>query len=416
MNSYFKQQNLKILEEHFRNGCKMNCIQKLGMEIEHIIVHKDTLEAVTYYEKHGIGWLLDQLKPYYPHFYYEQDSLLGLSNADYSISLEPACQFEISIAPREDIRTIMKIYHSFLKILQPYLQQEGYEILNIGYQPKSKVNNLPLIPKQRYRFMDQYFKTSGTRGRNMMRGTAATQISIDYCSEEDFVRKYRTAYLIMPAIKFLTDNSPIFEGNPYSEHLARTEIWDNVDPKRCGIPKGLFDEDFGFHTYAEYLWNLPPIMKPEGDNFVYCGEDRVCDIWDERLLSLEDVDHIISMTFLDVRLKNYVEIRGADSIPAEYMMAYLAFIKGIFFDKQVSEILLSRYHVTIRDIQRADQSLCKDGYQGEIYGVLADQFFLELLTLAKTHLKNGEEELLDPFFSLVDEKTTLAAKYQKNEL
>ena len=416
MNSYFKQQNLKILEDYFRNGCKLNCIQKLGMEIEHIIVHKDTKKAVTYYESHGIGWLLAQLKSYYPHFIYEQDSLLGLSNADYSISLEPAAQFEISITPREDIRTIMRIYRSFLNIIQPILDQEGYELWNIGYQPESHVDDLPLIPKKRYRYMDRYFRTSGTRGRNMMRGTAATQISIDYCSEEDFVRKYRTAYLIMPAIRLLTDNTPMFEGKPWPGHLVRTKIWDNVDPKRCGSPDGLFDDNFSFHTYAEYLWNMPPVMKPEDGDFVFSGEDRVSDIWGEKRMTPEDVEHIISMTFVDVRLKNYVEIRGADSMPAEYMMAYLALVKGVFFEQEVAQGLLSRYPITIEDIHKADQSLSRDGYQGEIYGVPANQFTGELLEMAKDHLTNGEEKFLDPFILLVNQKTTLAAEYQKKNL
>ncbi len=250
----------------------------------------------------------------------------------------------------------------------------------------------------------------------MMRGTAATQISIDYCSEEDFVRKYRTAYLIMPAIKFLTDNAPIFEGKPYPEHLVRTEIWDNVDPKRCGVPGNIFDHDFGFHAYAEYLWNMPLIMKPEDGDFIYSGDDRTSDIWGEKLISPEDVDHIVSMTFLDVRLKNYVEIRGADSMPNEYIMAYLAFIKGIFFEKEVASTLLDRYQITIKDIHEADQSLYKDGYQGKIYGVPADQFIRELLELAKGHLTNGEDKFLDPFIRLVGQKTTLAAEYQKEKL
>ncbi len=157
-------------------------------------------------------------------------------------------------------------------------------------------------------------------------------------------------------------------------------------------------------------------MKPEDGDFVFSGEDRVSDIWGEKRMTPEDVEHIISMTFVDVRLKNYVEIRGADSMPAEYMKAYLALVKGVFFQSEVAKDLLSRYHVTIEDIHKANQSLSRDGYQGKIYGVPADQFTGELLEMAKDHLTNEEEKFLDPFILLVNQKTTLAAEYQKKNL
>lgn len=413
MDNDYKEQNLEILEQHFRDGCKLNCVQKLGMEIEHIIVHRKTQEAVTYYEEHGIAWLLHQLKAFYPHHHYENENLLGLYNLDYSISLEPAAQLEISIMPKESIRVIMKIYKSFLQVIEPILEEEDYELLTIGYQPKSKVDDLPLIPKKRYEYMDEYFKSSGTRGRNMMRGTAATQISIDYCCEKDFIRKYRTAYLVMPALKLLSDNTPFFEGKDYPGRLARTEIWNNVDPKRCGILEGLFDEDFSFHTYAEYLWKLPLIFIPTQEGSKYTREQRVCDIWGDRLIEPEDVDHILSMTFLDVRVKHYVEIRGADSIPMEYMMSYLALIKGIFFEKEVSEMLLRRYPVTAEDIRKAEDSLQRDGYQGEIYGKPAVKFIEELLNLAGNHLEDGESICLLPFRQLLKHRMTLADEWHQ---
>lgn len=408
MKKNYEQQNLELLEQHFRDGCKLNCVQKLGIEVEHIIVHRESREAVTYGEEYGIAWLLHQLKPLYPHHYYENGDLLGLYNLDYSISLEPAAQLEVSIVPKESICVIRKIYQNFLQMIQPILESRDYELLTIGYQPKSKVDDLPMIPKKRYAYMDEYFKASGTRGRNMMRGTAATQISIDYCCEQDFIRKYRTAYLIMPALKLLSDNTPFFEGAPYPKYLARTEIWNHVDPARCGILKGLFDDDFGFHTYAEYLWHLPLIFLPSKEGSIYTYSKKVKELWADHLMTPEDVEHVLSMTFLDVRVKHYVEIRGADSMPLEYVMSYLALIKGIFFEKEVAQHLLAQYPISVSDIQEAESSLQKNGFDGEIYGKPAVVFIRELLDLADRHLEDNESICLLPFYNLLKYRKTLA--------
>ncbi len=411
MSEWAMKKNLDILEQHFREGCKLNCVQKLGVEIEHFVVHKDTKASVTYYEERGIEALLLRMKDYFPHPYYGEGRLLGLSNQDYSISLEPAGQLEISIKPKESIRVIQEIYQAFLRLLFPILEEWDYQLITLGYQPVSRADQLPLIPKRRYEFMDHYFQTSGTRGRHMMRGTAATQVSIDYCSEEDFRIKYRAAYLLMPAFKLLTDNCPIFEGQPYTGHLARTAIWSHVDPIRCGILPGLFEPDFGFRSYARYLWQLPPIFRPTAEGAVYTGQKTAGDLWQDQLLTPEDVSHLLSMTFLDVRLKQYLEIRGGDSMPQEYIMAYLALIKGLFFHPGVLEDLLQQYPVTEQRILDTEQELMKKGQEGSIYDRPAGEFLQDLLDRAERELEEEESRCLLPFRLLLANRRGLAQEF-----
>ncbi len=397
MSEWIEKKNLDILEQHFQEGCKLNCVQKLGVEIEHFVVHKDTKASVTYYEERGMEALLHRLKDHFPHPYYVEGRLLGLSNNDYSISLEPASQLEISITPKESIRVIQEIYQAFLRLLLPLLEQWDCQLITLGYQPASRADQLPLIPKKRYEFMDDYFQSTGTCGRQMMRGTAATQVSIDYCSEEDFRIKYRAAYLLMPALKLVTDNCPVFEGQPYSGHLARTTIWNQVDPVRCGILPGLFEPNFGFRSYARYLWHLPPIFRPTAEGVVYTGSRTAGNLWQEQLLTPEDVNHLLSMTFLDVRLKQYLEIRGGDSMPPESIMAYLALIKGLFFHPRVLEDLLKQYPVTEQRIRDTEQDLIKRGYGGRIYGRPAREFLQDLVELAERGLEDAERRFLLPF-------------------
>lgn len=410
MNQY--ERNLSLLTDHFQKGCKLDCFQKLGLEMEHFLVKKDTKESVSYYGEEGVGAILDQLKPLYPHAQYEEGALLGLYNSDYSLSLEPAGQLEVSINPKGEICHIRQIYEHFLRQMQPILDRYGYEMLAMGYQPKSCVSDLKLIPKKRYDYMDEYFKTAGTRGRNMMRGTASAQISVDYFSEVDFVRKMRAAYILMPAVKLLTDFTPMFEGERYPHHMARTMIWRNVDPKRCGIVPGLFSEDFGFESYARYLMNLPLIFVPNQGEPIFTGEKTAAQLWSDRDFTEADVEHVLSMTFLDVRLKHYLEIRGADCMPFMYVMGYLALIKGIFFyEDSLTQVLAAPADESA--ILEAEDSLMKDGFGGKIYGMDAADYLDLILRIAKEHLREDERALLCPLRTIIKEKRTLAEQYEK---
>ena len=407
MNNQIEQQNLELLEQYFRDGCKWNCLQKLGVELEHFVIDRKNQKNVSYYGPDGIEELLEEWKEYYPGHERENGRLLGLYNNDYALSLEPAAQLEISIAPKESLRCIEKIYRNFSEAVRPSLERRGYELVTRGYRPFGCVDELDLIPKKRYEYMDAYFQESGTTGRNMMRGTAAAQVSIDYCCEQDFISKYRTAYLIMPALKLLSDNTAVLEEKPYPGHLARTWIWDHVDSGRCGILPGIFEEDFGFHTYAEYLWNLEPIFLPEDGGYRSTGHQKVRDLWSDRLLTRQDMEHILSMTFLDVRVKHYVEIRGADSMPLPYVLAYTALVKGLTFEKEVREELLARYSIQEEDIRKAERSLAEHGYEGEIYGEPAAAFIGRLLQMAEDHLEPEERKYLQPLSELVQRKESL---------
>lgn len=414
LNAAIAEQNLGKLIEHFRKGCKLNCIQKLGLEVEHFIVHADTKRTVTYYEEHGIGALLEQLSDYFPHHLYDEGKLIGLWNNDYSITLEPAAQIEISIDARESIDGILRIYQSFLALIDPFLTTNHYQLLTLGYHPVSKVDELPLIPKERYEFMDRYFKTVDICGQNMMRGTCSTQISIDYCSEEDFIRKFRAVYLIMPALKLLTDNTPVFEGKIYDGHMARTYIWNHVDNDRCGIVPGIFDPSFGFAAYANYIYQMPLIFLPESEERsqpVYIGGTPVSKVWADQLFTEDDLEHVLSMAFPDVRLKHYIEIRGADCMPTEYVLGYLALIKGLFFEKAPLIELLEQYaNVTEQDLKDADLALMAHGYDASIYGTPVKEFLTHLFELASEHLDEKDRNYLNPLRELVNAKETLAMR------
>ncbi len=375
----------------------------LGVEIEHFTVEKETGKAVPYAGKRGVQAILQELETHYDiRRDYREEDYLGFETEEFTITLEPAAQVEISIAPKERIASVKEIYEDFRAHLDPILSSYGYELSTLGYQPKSRVDDLILIPKERYRLMDAHFSHTGDGhgGREMMRGTASTQISIDYSSEADFREKIRAIAFLTPLIQLLCDNVTAFEGSPFSGHLKRTDIWRRTDPARCGLPPHIFDASYGYGDYADYLLDMPMILFHKGETTLSTGMDTPKEIYAERDFDTEDVRHVLSMAFPDVRLKSYLEIRGADSLPKEKMLAYCAFIKGILYSGEgLKECgrMIRDLKIGEGDVQRAQDDLMEKGWQGMLYGQRAEDFAAGLLKLAERNLPREEQEFLLPF-------------------
>ena len=234
------------------------------------------------------------------------------------------------------------MYEAFAARLRRRWPRWGCAPWNLGYHPTRRAAALPLIPKKRYEVMDRYLQKRGRHGTQMMRGTASTQISVDYFSEQDFVRKFRVACLIAPLLALLTDNAPVYEGERNRTASVRTMVWNDVDPDRCGIPPMLMDEDFGFAAYADHVLQKPLIVARHGPRTE--GVGRKSSVRGLPLaLQKDEIEQILSMFFFDVRLKNYIEIRVADSMPAPFIAGYAELIKAIFSSPAAQESILRHY-------------------------------------------------------------------------
>lgn len=158
------------------------------------------------------------------------------------------------------------MYNEFRAKVDPFLAEHACKLVTSGYHPTARALDLTLIPKQRYRFMDDYFKEIGTHGERMMRASASTQVSVDYQDEADAIRKMRIAQALAPLFASVTDNTAVFEAEP-APRLARFALWRNVDNDRCGSVPGLFDEGYGFEimpsgffAHAPFSLRALPLM------------------------------------------------------------------------------------------------------------------------------------------------------------
>lgn len=400
--------NIKRLTDYFKSGIKAPGVMDLGIELEHIIVDNANCRAVDYYEKYGIETVIKDLNEYWKGTPKQVEGhLVGFSTSDFTISIEPAGQLEISIASQKNLGTIKTIYDRFIDSIEPIMDHYGYGLKTVGYQPVSKVSQLALVPGKRYEYMDRYFKDSGTRGRYMMRGTAALQISIDYNSKEDFVAKYQAAAIIMPAIMLLSDNARVFEGQPYDRHALRSWIWKDVDKRRCGLPNDLFS-GFSFKSYASYIYKIPLIYRDER----YIGNQTLSEIYGEDgIIDRKMIIHALSMVFPDIRVKNYLEIRYLDSVPFEYALGFAALFKGIFQSRNNIKMLLCDYDASIDKIRTSIDNIEEFGYDAMLYGKTARAFMQELLLMAANSLRDHERKYLLPITLLVEKEQSVRDVY-----
>lgn len=411
----YEAQNREALIEYFRQGVKEGTPSALGVEVEHFVVYADTLHGVPYEGEAGalgVRDVLEYLAAFYPEKSYGADGdLIGLASAAGSVTLEPAAQLEISIAPYSTVAQVAAAYADFRNAVDPFLAEHGAKLMVGGYHPRDKALDLPLIPKQRYRFMNDFFAHIGTHGERMMRASASTQVSVDYTSEADAVRKMRVTQALAPVLASLSDNTHTFEGEPTEVPLERLNLWRNVDNARCGSVPGLFNEGWGFGDYADWLLRTSPIFitrpaadDPQGPELRPFYDTPAAQAYADAPMTEADIEHLISMFWPDVRLKRFVEIRPADSMPVEKILAYTALVKGLYYSEAslvaVETALGVENGVWPLDdssTNAAIEAIRAEGDAAVMYGKTLADWKTFVVDTARAALDASEQQYLDAF-------------------
>lgn len=404
-----REENVQALVSYFKRGCKANA-KSLGIELEHILVD-GTGDPISYSQPHGVRDVLETLRQHYPQTTFHGNDLLGVAGPGMAVTIEPAAQLELSAGPFTSLEDAKRAFASFENHVAEALEPIDGRALAIGYDPVNIATNKELIPKDRYAFMNEYLSAISPYGPRMMRGSAATQISIDYTSESDCVRKMRIASVLSPLFALMCDNAPFFEGSRRPHPLMRTEIWKYCDPDRCNTVPGVFNESFGFRAYAEYILDTPAIVLMDDEGEAHYDTRTFGEIFANRPMTTANVEHALSMVFPDARLKSYVEIRPADAMPVSYVLAYTALIKGLFYNEGNLEALAhSCAEILEADITDAKEALMERGYEAEVYGRPAAEICDDLIAIARHGLPGAEWHYLDPLATLVEARKTLAER------
>lgn len=325
----------------FSQGCKPREHWRIGTEHEKIGFCMDTLKPIPYEGQRSIRRLLEMLAGDGWQAVSEADNIIALKNGMASITLEPGGQLELSGEPLDSIHKACAEASTHLNLLKIISNELRIGFLGLGYQPKWQREDIPWMPKARYQVMRRYMPKVGGGGLDMMLRTATVQANLDFASEADMARKMRVALCLQPLVTALYAASPFENGRPSGYLSRRAACWLDTDPLRTGIPACAFEDDFGFAAYTEWALDAPMYFIIRNGHYIDCAGSSFRDFMAGKLPQcpgelpdITDWELHVSTLFPDVRLKQYLEMRGADAGPRAWICSLPALWKGLLYDAQ----------------------------------------------------------------------------------
>ena len=326
----------------FEAGSKPRSHFRIGTEHEKFVFTVDGHNPVSYEGRRGICALLEgmqHLLGWEPII--EAGNIIGLFDVTGggAISLEPGGQFELSGAPVETVHQTCSELMAHLAQVKEIARPLGIGFLGLGMTPNWSLAQIPMMPKGRYRIMTAYMPKVGGLGLDMMYRTCTVQTNIDYSSEADMVKKLRVSLALQPVATAMFANSPFTEGKPNGFLSFRSEIWRDTDADRSGMLPWAFEPGMGFERYVDYALGVPMYFVKRGERYIDVAGQSFRDLMAGRLQALpgeratvSDWANHISAIFPEVRLKRYLEMRGADGGPWRRLPALPAYWAGILYD------------------------------------------------------------------------------------
>ena len=391
------------LIEWFAERGKPKSAWRIGTEHEKFLFRKDSFKPVAYEGGQGVGELLRLLEEQYDmQPIIEKGLIIGLKSDDGgSITLEPGGQLELSGAPLESLHETCAETGAHLRQMREITQQLELCMLGVGFQPLWQRRDISWMPKGRYKIMREYMPKRGQLGLDMMLRSCTVQVNLDYEDERDMVRKFRTSLALQPIATALFANSPFKDGQPSGLKSTRAEAWTDTDPDRCGVPGFVFDDDFGYARWVDYILDVPMYFLHRGEDYLDVSGLSFRDFmagslpgFEGQFPSMADFEDHVTTAFPEVRLKGYLEMRGADGGSWGNICALPALWVGLLYDDgalDAAESLIKG--ITASDVEAARMAVEKDGLQAEMAGRSVHKIAHEVLEIAEAGLKS--RKLLD---------------------
>ena len=388
------------LVEWLAKGEKPAADWRIGTEHEKFLFHRDSLRPVAYDGDSGVEAMLnalckaigDKATPII-----EKGKIIGLKDGDGgSVSLEPGGQLELSGAPLSNLHQTCAETGRHLLHMRAVSSALGVGMLGIGFQPKWRRDDISWMPKGRYQIMRNHMPKVGTMGLDMMLRSCTVQVNLDYADEADMRRKFRTSLALQPIATALFANSPFKDGKPSGWLSGRAHVWTDTDNARCGVPSCVFDPHFGYEQWIDYILDVPMYFLHRGEDYVDVAGKSFRDYLAGTLAGFEgeppqmaDFEDHITTAFPEVRLKQYLEMRGADSGSWANICALPAYWVGLLYcDEALAEAEDLVRDIGANDVMEARLSVAKDGLRGKLGSYDVATLAKKTIDIASKGLRN----------------------------
>ncbi len=423
------------LVEWFEKGFKPKTDWMVGTEHEKFAYtfskKKKKYIPLSYFGEKGINSFLGEISKHGWDPEYEGENIVALKKNDQSITLEPGGQIELSGAPLKDLHSTCKETNEHLKLVKEVGKKLDILLVGLGVRPNESLEEVPLMPKERYNIMRNYMPSKGSKGLEMMHSTCTVQANLDFCSEQDMIKKTRLAVKLQPIATALFANSPFYKGVYNGYESLRKHIWTDTDPDRCGILKIALKDNFSFSSYVDFALSVPMYFVVRGKKYIDCTGKSFVDFLNGRLdiipgekPTFEDWENHLSTIFTEVRLKKIIEVRGADAGNWRRTCALPAFWVGLLYGKDsinLAEKLCDSWDM--KEIEKLSLDVAKKGLDAEIKKEKVLNLARELLKIARKSLVerdtldslgNNESGYLNVLEEILQNETSPAKELVKN--
>ncbi|MEM1236522.1 MAG: glutamate--cysteine ligase [Pseudomonadota bacterium] len=384
------------LAGYLEAGCKPKEDWRIGTEHEKFGYNAETLLPLPYDGACSIKAMLEGLRDGFGWSPVEEAGhLIGLEKDGANVSLEPGGQLELSGAPLVSIHETCDEVNTHLAEVRTVADKIGARFIGLGAAPNWTHDQMPMMPKGRYKLMDSYMGKVGTTGTWMMRRTCTVQVNLDFASESDMVQKMRVAVALQPIATALFSNSPFWEGKPNGHKSWRSRIWRDLDASRTGMLPFVFEDGFGFERWAEYALDVPMYFVYRDGQYIDALGQSFRDFLKGELPALPGetptlsdwADHLTTI-FPEARVKKFIEMRGADGGPWRRLCALPAFWVGLTYDQGALDAawdMAKSWDAETREAWRVAASV--DGLKAEVGGVKMVDLAREAVDIAESGLK-----------------------------
>ena len=385
------------LAEYLRAGCKPIKDWKIGTEHEKFGFVNDNFLPLPYNGQCSIKAMLEGLRDKYNWSeILEENNIIGLTKDGANVSLEPGGQLELSGAPLDSIHETCDEVNQHLKEVKSIADDLGASFFGLGAAPEWSHEDMPMMPKGRYKLMTDYMGRVGTHGTQMMYRTCTVQVNLDFSSEQDMIKKMRVGLALQPIATALFANSPFFEGKLINHKSWRSRIWRDLDEDRTGMLPFVFEEGFGFEAWTEYVLDVPMYFVYRDGKYIDALGQSFRDFLNGKLPALPGerpkisdwADHLTTV-FPEARVKQFIEMRGADGGPWRKLCALPAFWVGLMYDQNSLDSawdICKNWDANTREEMRVAAS--EEGIAANTNGISLLDLARELIDISRAGLKN----------------------------